>query len=82
MIMTEFKISNKKSLCCGVDMKLDTPNSDIGVCTKCNKFAFDKARQDRLSNNRYQGFKKIADDGLYNNSWKRTPSNYRLFTKK
>tara|TARA_R100001594_G_C3969650_1_gene247493 strand:+ start:524 stop:781 length:258 start_codon:yes stop_codon:yes gene_type:complete len=78
MIMTEFKISNKKSLCCGENMKLDAPNSDIGICVKCGKLAFDKAKESRLSNNRHQGFKKIADDGLYNNTWGKKQHNYKF----
>ena len=78
MIMTKFTISNKKSLCCDTNMKLDTPGSDIGVCTNCGKLAFDKAKQSRLSNNRHQGFKKIADDGLYNNTWGKKPNNFRF----
>jgi len=83
MIMTEEKkktkweISEKTSLCCKAPMKLDTPISDIGVCTKCKRLAIDIKKQERLANNRYQSFKKIADDGLYNNAWGRAPKNYR-----
>ncbi len=78
---TEWNLSDKKSLCCDADMKLDSPISDIGVCTKCNRLAIDKEKQDRLSNNRYQSFKKIADDGLYNNTWGKPPKNYRYIYK-
>jgi len=78
---TKWTVSKKISLCCNSPMKLDAPLSDVGICTKCNRIAFDKSKQDRLSNNRYQSFKKIADDGLYNNSWGKRPSNYRHIMK-
>tara|TARA_R100001463_G_scaffold48217_2_gene97272 strand:- start:12 stop:284 length:273 start_codon:yes stop_codon:yes gene_type:complete len=73
----DFKISNKISLCCKAKMKLDYPNSDIGVCTKCNRIAIDVKKEERLSFNRNQSFKKIADDGLYNLTWKKKANNYR-----
>ena len=78
---TSWKISQKISLCCNVPMKLDSPASDVGVCTKCNKLAFNKDKQKRLHKNRYQSFKKIADDGFYNNTWGRRPNNYTFFKK-
>tara|TARA_Y100000816_G_scaffold283816_1_gene261148 strand:- start:454 stop:714 length:261 start_codon:yes stop_codon:yes gene_type:complete len=79
--MTKFTLSNKLSICCNAKMKLDVPNSDIGICTNCGGLAFDKAKEHRLSNNRYQKFKKIADDGLYNNEWNsKKKIEYRFFT--
>ena len=54
--MTKFTLSNKLSICCNAKMKLDVPNSDIGICTNCGGLAFDKAKEHRLSNNRYQKF--------------------------
>ncbi len=80
--MSKFKMSEKKSLCCNANMKLDVKISDVGVCSKCNKFAFNRDSQNRLSKNRHQNFKKIADDGLYNNSWNKKPANYRALSKK
>ncbi|HBY68749.1 MAG TPA: hypothetical protein DEG69_13995 [Flavobacteriaceae bacterium] len=78
---TVWKVSEKTSLCCKAPMKLDSPASDVGVCTKCNRLAFNKDKQHRLHKNRYQSFKKIADDGLYNNTWGKKPSNYRYYKK-
>ncbi len=78
---TEWTVSEKLSLCCKAPMKLDSPGADVGVCTKCNKLAIDKEKEYRLSNNRYQSFKKIADDGLYNNTWGKAPKNYRFIYK-
>tara|TARA_R100000805_G_C3607743_1_gene108220 strand:+ start:587 stop:859 length:273 start_codon:yes stop_codon:yes gene_type:complete len=72
----DFKISDKLSLCCNAKMKLDTPSSDVGVCTKCGKLAIDKTREGRLWQNRNQSFKKIADDAYYNVTWNRTLNNY------
>ena len=77
----DFKLSNKLSLCCKEEMRLDTPISDIGVCTKCNKFSIDKNKESRLHQNKNQAFKKIADDAIYNLTWRKSPKNYRITPK-
>ena len=77
----DFKLSNKLSLCCKAKMKLDTPNSDIGICTKCNRFAIDKNKENRLSQNKNQAFKKVADDAIYNLTWRKSTNNYRIIPK-
>jgi len=72
----EGKLSDKKSLCCKVPIIiLGGANDDIGVCSKCKKFTIDELKQGRLSFNRYQKFKKIADDALYDFDSKKT-NNY------
>lgn len=60
-------LSDKNSLCCNEPIIiLGGKNQDIGVCSSCKKFAIDKKKQGRLSQNRSQSFKKIAADALYN----------------
>tara|TARA_B110000238_G_C15906680_1_gene344342 strand:+ start:176 stop:505 length:330 start_codon:yes stop_codon:yes gene_type:complete len=60
-------ISDKNSLCCNVGIIiLGGRNQDIGICSKCKKFSMDRKKKDRLSSNRNQSFKRIADDALYN----------------
>ena len=77
----EFILSDKLSLCCKAKMKLDTPNSDVGVCTKCNRLAIDRNKEGRLSQNKNQSFKKVADDAIYNLTWRKAPKNYRIIPK-
>ena len=77
----KWKMSEKKSMCCNTNMKLDVEVSDIGICSKCNKLAFNKAKESRLSKNRQQDFKKIADDGLYNNYWNKKRPNYTIMNR-
>tara|TARA_R110000765_G_scaffold138807_1_gene238861 strand:+ start:346 stop:636 length:291 start_codon:yes stop_codon:yes gene_type:complete len=77
----EWSMSEKKSLCCNANMKLDVEGSDIGMCSKCNKICFNKAKESRLSKNRQQDFKKIADDGLYNNYWNKKKPNYMIINR-
>ena len=77
----DFKLSDKISLCCKAKMKLDSPNSDVGICTKCKKIAFDKNKEKRLWQNRNQSFKKIADDAIYNLTWGKSQNNYRTIGK-
>ncbi|MBC8437119.1 hypothetical protein H8D85_02225 [bacterium] len=60
-------LSSKKSTCCNKPIiLLGSSKQDIGVCSKCRKFAFDRKRVYRLRNNRNQSFKRIASDALYN----------------
>ena len=60
-------VSDKKSLCCNEGIIiLGGKNQDIGICSKCKKFSMDKEKKNRLSSNRNQSFKRIADDALYN----------------
>lgn len=61
------KHSEKKSLCCKAPIIIlgESVRDDIGVCSKCKKFAIDELKQGRLSFNRHQKFKRIADDALY-----------------
>ena len=77
----EFSLSDKLSLCCKAKMKLDTPSSDVGVCTKCNRLAIDRNKEGRLSQNKNQSFKKVADDAIYNLTWRKAPKNYRIIPK-
>tara|TARA_R100000008_G_scaffold86525_3_gene79978 strand:+ start:1262 stop:1546 length:285 start_codon:yes stop_codon:yes gene_type:complete len=73
-------LSEKNSLCCKEPMiLLGGGKSDVGICSKCRGLAFDKNNQQRLSSNRYQSFKKIADDGIYNNSFRKKPKIYTRF---
>jgi len=60
-------VSDKKSLCCNQGIIiLGGKNQDIGICSKCKKFSMDREKKTRLSNNRNQSFRRIADDALYN----------------
>tara|TARA_R110000787_G_scaffold82517_5_gene178318 strand:- start:3528 stop:3863 length:336 start_codon:yes stop_codon:yes gene_type:complete len=72
------KHSDKTSLCCKAPIIIlgESTNDDIGVCFKCKKFAIDKTKTKRLSQNRHQKFKRIADDSLYDFDSKKT-NNYR-----
>lgn len=77
------KHSDKKSLCCKAPIVIlgESANDDIGVCSKCKKFSIDKTKQQRLSGNRHQKFKRIASDALYDFDSKKS-HNYRVPKKK
>ena len=77
------KHSGKKSLCCKAPIVIlgESVNDDIGVCSKCRKFAIDELKQGRLSFNRHQKFKRIADDALYDFDSKKS-NNYRVPKKR
>jgi len=79
--ISELTESDKLSICHKKPLLMfGNANSDIGLCSKCKKLSFDIKNRMRLKRNRYQSFKKIADDGLYNNTWRRASNNY--FTPK